>query len=99
MTTMTTAVHKYPVLIADIFEVSMPQGARPLCVQLQGGKPCLWARVTIDPSHPIVLRWFRLVGTGHPIETDLLKWDGEYVGTFQLRDGALVYHVFDCGEG
>lgn len=37
---------------------------------------------------------FRLAGTGHPIaEADL-----RYVGTFQLADGALVFHVFILGE-
>jgi hypothetical protein len=96
---VTTAVYKYPVEIADAFTVDMPHGAEPLCVQVQNGRPYLWARVVIDQKHPIKVRHFRLAGTGHPLEPHMPEGhDGDYVGTFQLRDGTLVFHVFDCGE-
>jgi hypothetical protein len=96
---MTTAVYKYPVEVVDVFTMRMPKGAELLCVQVQNGRPYLWARVVIDAGHPSTERSFRLAGTGHLIEGRMPSdSDGDYVGTFQLRDGALVFHVFDCGE-
>jgi len=51
--------------------------------------PQLWAYV--DPTEPRVTRKFRIIGTGHPIATD----PGDYIGTFQMGGGALVFHVFE----
>jgi hypothetical protein len=66
---------------------------------VQHGQPCIWARVVVDKDHPLRERWFRVAGTGHPLEGTMPSdHDGDYVGTFQLSDGALVFHVFDCGE-
>ena len=72
-------------------EVDMPQGATPLCVQLQRGKPTLWAEV--DPAAKKVKRKFNIVGTGQLYPYDAV---GSYVGTW-LLDG-LVWHLFDGGE-
>ena len=41
------------------------------------------------------LRTFSIYGTGHQHESI----SGEYVGTFQLHGGALVYHVFEEKSG
>ena len=96
---MTTAVYKYPIELGDAFHLAMPQGAEPLCVQVQHGQPCIWARVVIDVGHPTKRRRFRLAGTGHMLEPHMPNGhDGDYLGTFQLHEGALVFHVFDCGE-
>lgn len=74
--------------------VVMPRGAKVLCVQTQGmSGPMVWALVedaeTVKAKH-----WFFVYGTGH--ET---YGQGTYLGTFQMNDGALVFHVFDNGEG
>lgn len=70
----------------------MPIGAKLLTIQLQRGNPCLWA--LIDPlEKKLTSRKIVTYGTGHAIELGL-----EYVGTYQLLDGALVMHVFDGGE-
>jgi hypothetical protein len=56
---------------------------------MQGEMPCAWALV--DPEQPKVRRRFWVVGTGHPFP----NWWGQlYVGTVQMREGALVFHVF-----
>src|SRR5262245_16240690 len=70
--------------------LDMPEGARPLCVQIQDNMPCVWALV--DPGNPKRPRRFRLAGTGHPIEPEDV---GRYVGTFQMQNGELVFHLFD----
>lgn len=85
------SVYKYPVSVHDIFTLELPEGARVLTVQAQGGAGVfLWALV--DPDAPVEERAFRLAGTGHPInETNVLK----YINTFQLQGGALVFHLFE----
>lgn len=78
------------------FTIKMPASADILTVQVQGGKPCIWAKV--DPENIPQDQGFMLIGTGHPLPqmpTDLVN----YVGTFQLESGGLVFHLFrfdDC---
>jgi hypothetical protein len=81
--------------------MSLPRDARVLAVQAQPiaddvfghtSRPRVWALV--DPDAPSVWRRFRLLVTGKQIE------DGEmagldYVGTFQLGNGAFVGHLFE----
>lgn len=84
------AVWKFPIPVDDAFELMMPEGARPLCVQTQRSQPCMWAFV--DPAAPQKPRRFRMCGTGHPLPDDV----GRYVGTFQGYNEALVFHVFEA---
>jgi|HubBroStandDraft_6_1064221.scaffolds.fasta_scaffold17260_10 hypothetical protein len=86
---MPRAVYKYPLQVVDEVAVSLPEGAEVLDVQAQAETPCLWALV--DPTAATEQRFFRLFGTGHPVAED----DLTYVGTFQLRGGVFVYHVFE----
>jgi hypothetical protein len=72
----------------DQFCLRMPAGAQPLTVQVQRGEPHIWALV--DPNQPDTEIWFRIAGTGHPIEDRIER----YLGTFQFADGALIFHVF-----
>lgn len=81
-------IWKYPVVLDDEFELRMPAGARLLTVQVQQGKPVLWALV--NPDVPQKTRRFRLYGTGQPLPDA----PGEYVGSFQVHGGALVFHLF-----
>lgn len=84
-------VYKYPLDIQDEVVVMMPKGARVLSVQVQNGRPCLWAAV--DPNElTLGERWFRIAGTGHPIQDDVV--DG-FIGTIQMCEGSIVYHVFE----
>lgn len=83
-------VYKYPLDIQDEVVVFMPKGARVLSVQVQNGSPCIWAAV--DQNEPLEERWFRIAGTGHPIQDDVV--DG-FIGTIQLYDGKLVFHIFE----
>lgn len=87
------AIWKFPVHTTDAFEIEMPQGATLLAVQTQVGDPQLWALV--NPDAPRVTRAFRVVGTGHYHPDERF---GDYVGTYQLLNGGLVFHVFDMGE-
>ena len=86
---MTQAIWKFPFSVHDRIGLTMPHGAKPLTVQMQNATACLWALV--DVTAPVSVRKFRLYGTGH--EHDEIS--GEYVGTFQMDNGALVFHLFE----
>ena len=73
--------------------IDMPLGAKLLTVQEQHGEPQLWALV--DPDAKTYQRTFRVYGTGHGLPDD----PGEYVGTFQMHCGTLVFHVFEANTG
>lgn len=83
-------IFKYPVPIEDVFALNMPRGAQPLSVQMQGDKPHLWALV--DPDAELRLRYFCVIGTGHPIAEVPLA----FIGTFQMHGGSLVFHLFEA---
>ena len=87
---MRSVVFRYHVPVDDNLTIDLPVGARILTVQEQCGYPYIWALV--NPDAPIERRTFRLAGTCNTIEChgELL-----YVGTFQLRGGALVFHMFE----
>jgi len=82
-------IYKYLIDPAfDSFE--MPKGAQVLTVQTQGNKPHIWALVDVDQKE-VEVRKFVTYGTGHLMPND----PGQYIGTFQLNGGALVFHLFE----
>ena len=83
-------VFKYPIPIADTFEIDMPGGAVVLHVDTQQGQPQLWALVS--PEAPLILRRFRFAGTGHPIDANSRP---AYCRTFKMRSDALIFHIFE----
>lgn len=89
------AVYKYTIPLDDVVSVELPTGSKILCVQSQRDDPQIWALV--DPTFPVEkeTRTFRIVGTGHQI--DDLECEN-YIGTFQIRGGSLVFHVFEIGH-
>lgn len=70
--------------------ISMPVGAKILCVQLQHGEPMMWALV--DENAPKKAKQFHIFGTGFDVPQDIVL---NYVGTFQVVGGSLVFHVFE----
>ena len=85
-------IFKYPIPIEDYFELELPTGSKILTVQTQYNQPCIWCLVYPDIV-PIEKRKFRLVGTGHLMEEGLVSLI--YIGTFQLNDGILIFHLFE----
>lgn len=81
-------VYKYQLPMNDWVSITMPAGAEPLCVEVQNGLPCLWARITVD--NPPAVHHFRIAGTGHDLGSNV----GRHLGSVLLHDGALVLHVF-----
>lgn len=92
-------VFKYELEVTDEQWVEWPEFTTPLCVQVQHGKPCIWADVETEqvPGKRLIV----IKGIGHPVRKDGGDEDGsslEYLGTFQLHDGAFVGHVFVDNE-
>ncbi len=86
-------IFKYPLRVADEVTIPLPAGAQVLTVQVQRGQPCLWAMVDLQVvAEP---RSFYIIGTGHPMP----QLASRYVGTFQLIDGDLIFHVFEKKTG
>jgi len=70
----------------------IPKGAEILCVQLQYGKPCIWAKV--DPDAEPETRMFQI----HPTGQDMGSGTFKYVGTYQIAgefSECYVWHVFE----
>lgn len=88
-TTTVQTIWKFPLIVADKQKVMMPKESIVLCVQMQGGNPCLWAMV--DPAAALRERSFRIIGTGDEIKDN----PGNYVATFQMLGGSFVFHVFE----
>lgn len=85
------SIWKYRLSVTDVQAVNIPAGAKILCVQIQGGIPCLWAMV--DPLERLAQRRVRIFGTGQPARD--FEINGiEYIGTIQMSSGSLVWHVF-----
>lgn len=87
---MTITVWKYDVPVTDNFVLQLPVGARCLHAGTQGGYPRLW--VMVDTDADLEDTAFVLVGSGHPIHEAPERL--AHIGTFQLHDGALVFHLF-----
>lgn len=82
-------IWKFEIETTDNQTIGMPVGAEILTVQTQYGKPCLWALVNPDGNKE--QRHIEIIGTGNPVK----EASRIYIGTYQLRDGALVFHVFE----
>lgn len=85
-----TTIWKFPLPIEDFVLLDMPKGAKVLTVQTQQETVCLWA--IVNPNNETEKRGFYIVGTGHPFP----KHASDYVGTVQVRNGFLVFHVFEA---
>ena len=87
-------IWKYDLPICDMQGIDMPRGAEILSVQMQGNQGAkLW--VLVDPSKPKVNRTIIIHGTGHPV---LQPENKKFIGTIQIDDGALVFHVFSLRD-
>lgn len=83
-------IYKYP-LNAYPTQHYLPKGAVFLSVQAQHDTPVMWFIVDADSTEK-EQRNFIARPTG---EQWVEGGNDEYLGTFQLRGGRLVFHVFE----
>ncbi|MBK7366058.1 MAG: hypothetical protein IPI97_14155 [Nitrosomonas sp.] len=82
-------IFKYTLDLIDLQSLELPVGAKVLAVQVQNGNPQIWALV--DENAQKEVRTFATYGTGHVVANNPCN----YIGTYQLENGAFVFHVFE----
>ncbi|MFW9989348.1 MAG: hypothetical protein ACFFC3_11890 [Candidatus Odinarchaeota archaeon] len=88
---MPQKIWKYPINTQEVnFVLEMPEGAKLLNFDVQRGTPTLWA--LINPNNKFEKRFFRFIGTGDIIEEED---DLNFIGTIQMADGTLIFHLFE----
>lgn len=85
-----SAIWKFP-LLRMTETLRIPKGARFLSAQNQDDTLCAW--FLVDPSAPVELVDFRIIGTGATFDASPL----EYLATVQA--GVFVWHVFMGRKG
>jgi hypothetical protein len=86
-------IYKYE-LKPQLNKFLLHKGAEILTVQAQAEIPCIWVKQ--DTSNEEEKRYFSFFGTGHEIPHSIFH--STYIGTFQMYDGGLVFHLFEHGE-
>lgn len=88
-------IWKFPLDAKAINEIEMPAETEILTVQTQNETACMWALVDVTsfPKAKKEKRRFATFGTGHTIPENCKKEN--YIGSFQLQGGALIFHVFE----
>jgi hypothetical protein len=71
--------------------IEVPRQAKILSIQTQRGNPVMWMEV--DTNEPKEKRLFLAFGTGHKLPDDMKHL--HYVGSFQVENEMLVYHVYE----
>lgn len=89
-----TTVYKYPFSISQAFDIPLPRGAKVLSVQLQDGRPTLWAMV--DTARELCLRQFLVFGTGTFIPDVAIEYGLNFVSTLQYQE--FVWHLFEVRD-
>lgn len=84
-------IWKFPLEVTDEQIIEMPDKSTILSIQTQFGNPCIWALV--NPDADKTKRRFFIFGIGHNVEIEegLIR----HIGTFQMQEGRLVFHVFE----
>ena len=84
-------IHKYALIATGVQVITMPNNSEILTVQTQNGVPCIWALVDTDNSPEE--RVFYIFGTGQEVGDAILNMI--YIGTFQMENSGLVFHLFE----
>jgi len=87
---MSEVIYKYPIQLAQLFGVQMPLNSKILKADMQHGEPVMWALV--DTGEPTRERVFSVYGTGNRISR---IGPIEYIDTFQMEGGSLIWHLFE----
>ncbi|MCI2145820.1 MAG: hypothetical protein LKK08_06190 [Bacteroidales bacterium] len=83
-------IYKYKIEVEDMQTIILPKNAQILTVQMQNGNPYIWALIDNDEEETEAVT-IGVYGTGNPIDNNYTL---SYIGTFQMYDSKLVFHVF-----
>jgi hypothetical protein len=76
--------------VEETMQLLLPVDAMVLSIQTQFNAPQMW--ILLDSDLPKTLRRFIVLPTGVSVPDVPLN----YCGTFQINDGALIFHVFEA---
>jgi len=98
MSDNTRRIFKYSLEVTDEQKISVPAGAVVLSVAEQKNNIVLYALVPTD-NDPTITKIIdvRIVGTGHVLQFD--PRDYKFIGTVNLHNGPLMFHVFYRDHG
>lgn len=90
-------IWKWVLELSRVQKIQMPKACRILSLQTQYGKPVLYAAFEYHNqdglNHKEETRTFVTVGTGDNVNVKLPSL--HFLGTYQIDNGAEVYHVFE----
>lgn len=89
---MKRVIWKYQLEVTDVQDLEIPIGSILLSVQTQNEIPCLWALIYNTEAEKEIIR-LRTMGTGNPINDEDFD-PRDFLGTYQLKNGAFIGHVF-----
>ena len=92
MKKMIKSIWKYKLEMVDSQTIEIPVGSDLLTIQIQNGEPFMWFLVDVLAERQKIT--FETWGTGRLIEYKKGE-NREYLGTYQLNNGELVFHVFE----
>lgn len=90
---MSHIILKYPIHPSGM-QIYLPHGSKILSVQIQKGTPQMWILQNKE-GDLLEARNFKVFCTGEPFDIENIK---EYIGTFQLEQGAFIGHLFEVKE-
>lgn len=88
-----TIIYKYALPPTDKPTIHLPKGAKILTIQAQQNLPQIWAEVNPDEKETEAIT-FRTFGTGREMTGIEPGTHLEYVGTWQINEGLLVFHTY-----
>lgn len=90
-------IWKYELQIKDAYIQEVPEGAKPLSMVVQRGKPVIYFLVPCQAAKARDRWYISVISTGNDITS--LTGDETFLGTLQLYDGDLMFHVFVSFNG
>ena len=85
-------IYKYPLKVEDSQTIVLPKDAKILSLQVQREVPCIWVLADFMELQKVAYR-FNTYGTGYQVP-GVDPASQTFVGSYQLQNGALVFHVF-----
>ena len=93
--TTNNTIWKFGFSPSNEISITMPKGAEILTLQTVGNNPFIWAFVNSEAENE--KRHFKMYGTGHIIQIKENTME-RYIGTYQLYEGTLVFHLWEVIE-
>jgi hypothetical protein len=81
-------IYKYPLEAVDEQTITTKANYKILTVAVQNEQPCLWIEVDTEKDDEDIKIFTH--GTGHPLFSEA----NNYIGSYQLHKGSLVFHVY-----